>query len=198
MATRNQALPQFLHLGPDGDGKPTVGVLVAQGDEVGLLMALMWRTPKEQEALPRARLTIPSATEVNMSNDVLAEKAGILVDVLKLEGTQGTIGFASLEPDTRDSYLLRFYLHLTDRDWHGDADMEDIPDEITKRANALGIRCVARAITKEDVRVLDGIHDRILTHCALNHQLRTLFVKLRGQNDGIEAGARLSVEKKHG
>lgn len=192
-------LPQFLHLCPNAEGKPTVGVMVTQGDEVGLLMPLMWPTPKEREALPRATLTMPPAIQVNMSHDVVAEKAGIFEEVLKLEAsTQETAGFASLEPDTSDRYLLRFYMHLVDRQWDGDAQMSGIPDAITKRAETLGIRCVARAITEHDARVLDGIFDRILAHCALNHRLRTLFVKLRGPGDGIEAGVRLSLEKKNG
>lgn len=192
---RAEESPQFLYLCPDANGRPTVGVMLTQGEEAHLQMALMFPTPKERRALPKATLTVEDGPQVNMSHDALAEMASALFfEALKMEARKPEmVGFVSLAPDTTNRYLLRFYLP-DPRDWQGDANMTGMPGDLERTAKERGIRMVARKITEHDVQVLDGIHERILAHCSMNHRLRTLFVKLRGPGDGIEAGVRWNLD----
>lgn len=203
-----QTLLPFLGLTGDEVGRPKVFWVIMEGTTSSLHLPLLWPSVKEQEAIEQGRQSlsefaaVPAADDggPSPSFDRYREAAEILPAVLVPEladPADGTVvgGFANLEPDGGD-VLVRLYMHINDeaaprgRDTPVAGLPPGVEDEVAKR----NLRIVARHISSADYQVLDALYERILLHCALRG-CRTLFVKLRGKGEGLEAGVREAIRR---
>ena len=206
--TNVQDLIPFLGVTRNEEGHLGPTVIGAVGATHSLLLPLFWPSIKEQEVLEQGRLSvtrIPQPRETDAggaspSYDRYREAAGILPTILRLElrgPEDGRIGgaFSSLERDG-DDVLLRLYMHTNDEDQPPgqDSPVTGLPTQIQQEVRERNLRVVATRITSADFQLLDCVHERILLHCALQG-FRTLFVKMRGKDEGLDAGVREAIRR---
>lgn len=203
-----QATLPFLGLTGDDEGRPTVFLQMTEGANCSFEAPLLWPSVKEQEAIEQGRQSLTEFAAVpagddgrpSPSFDRYREAAEILPAVLRAEladPAAGKIvgGFASAERDGGD-VLVRLYLHINDEGAPRGRDLAvaGLPSGIGEEAAKRNLRIVARNISSADYQVLDALYERILLHCALRG-CRTLFVKLRGKGEGLEAGVRETMRR---
>lgn len=194
-----EALVPFLGVGRDAEGLPTVVPTITVGMKSSFHAPLFFRSVKEQRAIEQGESITrtpshPSTTDGGPSPSFARyqEAAHVLPAILRLEqrgAEDGYIGsgFASVEPDGSD-VLLRLYLHTTDELPVGqDFPISGLPSDVDATIREASLGVVGRKIGSAEYQLLDAMYDRIVLHCALSG-LRTLFVKMRGKDEGLDAG----------
>lgn len=198
-APAQEALVPFLGVERDAEGLPTVVPIIAEDTTSSFHAPLFFRSVREQRALEQGKSITrtpnrPSTNDGSPSPSFARyqEAANALPAILRLEqrgAEDGYIGsgFASVEPDGGD-VLLRLYLHTNDELPVGQTfRISGLPSDVDASIREASLSVVGTKIGSAEYQLLDAMYDRIVLHCALCG-LRTLFVKMRGKDEGLDAG----------
>lgn len=193
----------LLGLARDDDGLPTITAYLAVGMEAAFIAPLMFPTVKEHEARETGAKSLTRITQepsrVDVGHSHYESAVTVVTEFLhqELKGLgDGGLGSAFVSVETgHDGPFVRLYAAFPGPQHTGvDSPVTGLGQRLEQALRDSNLRVVVRGITSADSLLLDAMWERVRLHCALT-RCRTLFARLPGEGEGIDAGARESLRR---